>query len=293
MRVPDKLMFQSAFEAQQKQAARFETASRVASSGLKVEKPSDGAPAWTASVRLKSTAAATKQRRAIASQASGDLEVADAALAAAADRLVRARELALQMSNGTLGAADRLDAAREIDAIRDDLVSLANTRGQRGYLFGGTATGTPPFSATGVFGGNNNPFNIPLAEGVTANVAPSGAQAFTAALGGRDIFADLANLSTALSTNNVPNVIASLDQLSAGHRQLTGVRTDTGLALNRLQSAIEVGKNAEDRLASSRAGLIEAETISAIGELTSAQTAFERGVDVTKRVLSLTSLNRG
>lgn len=292
MRIPDKLLFQQARIAQERQAERFEAASRVASSGLKVERPSDGAPAWTASVRLRTTAAGTKERRAVAQRASSDLQIADGALGAATDRLVRARELAVQMNNGSVSAADRANAAKEIDSIREDLLSLANTKGDRGYLFGGTATGSPPFASTGVFSGNDNPFSIPLAEGTTANVAPSGARAFTAA-GGRDVFADLAALSTALSTNNLTAINTSLDQLAQGQRQITDVRADTGMALGRLQSAIEVGENAEIRLREASSHTVEADVIEAYGELSSAQTAFERGVEVTKRILSLSSLNRG
>lgn len=292
MRIPDKLLFQSVRDSQERQAERLEAASRVASSGLKVERPSDDPGAWTASVRLRASSSGVKERRAIGSRATEDLQIADGALAAAGDRLIRARELAVQMNNGSVSAADRASAAKEIDAIREDLLGLANTRGDRGYLFGGTAIGTPPFSSAGLFTGNDNPFTIPIAEGTNTNVAPSGARAFTAA-GGRDVFADLAALSTALSTNDPIGLNDSLDRLSQGHRQITDVRSDTGMALTRLSSALEVGENAQMRLEGARASAVEADAIDAIGELSQAQSAFERGIEVTKRVLQILSSNRG
>lgn len=292
MRIPDKLLYQNAQVAQNKAAERFEKASRVASSGVDVEFPSDDPAAWASGVRLRNSSSTVKERREIASRAQSDLQIADGALAAATDRMVRARELAVQMNNGTMSAADRATAAKEIDAIREDLIALANTRGDRGYVFGGTATGTAPVSSAGVFVGNGNPIEIPLAEGTKTNVAPGGAKAFSTA-GGRDIFADLAALSTALSTNNLAGINASLDRLDAGQRQITDVRADTGMTLTRLSSAISVSESAEMRLREARAGTVEADAVSAIGELQNAQTAFERGLEVTKKILSLSSLSRG
>lgn len=291
MRVPDKLLFESASLSQQRQAERLDKAARVASSGVKVETPSDDPSAWVDGVRLRAQATATGERRQIATRAQGDLELADGALSSANDRLVRARELAVQMANGSMDAADRAAAAKEIDAIREDLIGLANTRGDRGYLFGGTAITDPPFSSAGVFSGNDLPFTIPLAEGTSTNVAPSGAHAFTTA-GGRDPFADLATLSTALKANDVATVTKSIDQLAAAQRQIIDVRSDTGMALSRLQNAVEVGREAETRLKSMRADRVEPDAIDAIGELQQAQSAFERGIDVTKKVLALSSLQR-
>lgn len=59
--------------------------------------------------------------------------------------LQRARELAVQMGNGTYSAEERQNAAMEIDQITRQVLQTANAYYKDTPLFGGTAANQPPF----------------------------------------------------------------------------------------------------------------------------------------------------
>jgi len=71
----------------------------------------------------------------------------ETALSASNDILIRMKELGLQAANDTLAPDDRKAVGVEMKALRDQLLSLGNTRDDSGnYLFSGTRVNTPAFA---------------------------------------------------------------------------------------------------------------------------------------------------
>ena len=62
------------------------------------------------------------------------LQGEDTTLKSASDLLVRAKEIAVQGANDTLNPADRKSLGTELQALRDQLLSLANTRDSNGNI---------------------------------------------------------------------------------------------------------------------------------------------------------------
>ena len=77
----------------------------------------------------------------------GFLAFQDNALQQANDLIVRAKELAAQGANETLGPSVRAQMAGEVWQIRDHLVSLANSKYQGNYVFAGLDDDDAPFGA--------------------------------------------------------------------------------------------------------------------------------------------------
>ena len=61
--------------------------------------------------------------------------------------LQKASELATSAGNGTHPPEHRMDVAQELDGIIEQVFSLSETKFGDKYLFGGTQTGLPPFTA--------------------------------------------------------------------------------------------------------------------------------------------------
>jgi flagellar hook-associated protein 3 FlgL len=291
MRVTDSMTFNAVLQGQNRAARRLLDASRAASSGERVAAPSDDPVAWSAAVGHEARISRLEGRAATTTRAAGDLDAAEAALASAGDLVQQARELALTAANGSVDPQTRANLGRQVTDLRNALLGLANTRGASGYLFGGTRTDQPPFSALGAFGGNDTAAAVEVADGVTARANASGARAFTAA-GGRDLLADLDALATGLSANNLTVIQGSIAALDAGHQQLVNARVDTGLGAERLRSAAEVSDNAMTLARAARAGEVEADLPSTLAELTNARAAYERGVAVSRELLQISSVNR-
>jgi flagellar hook-associated protein 3 FlgL len=78
------------------------------------------------------------------------LGAAETALSSANGLLIRMKELMLAASNDPYNGANRSAMAREMELLREEMVTLANTRDDRGqYVFAGSAVGAPPFVEDG------------------------------------------------------------------------------------------------------------------------------------------------
>ena len=74
------------------------------------------------------------------------LTIADTALQAVTNLMVRAKELAIQSANDTFGAQDREALALELEEMKNEMFSVANSTDSSGaFIFGGYHTNTQPF----------------------------------------------------------------------------------------------------------------------------------------------------
>src|SRR5579859_7129257 len=205
MRVSDNMKLDNAMRAVTSAQSRQLTAAREASTGARIGAPSDDPVGAARLARIQAGIESTAAYRSSISTVQGDVELSESMLASAGDLFDRAQEIALLGANASQSATERSALANEVAGLRDQLVSIANSKGSLGYLFGGTSA-TVPFDATGTFSGNSNPHTVEIAQGSTMDAHIDGAKAFTVA-GGRDVFADLTALENALTADD-PTAVA-------------------------------------------------------------------------------------
>mgnify|MGYP000872397269 CR=1 FL=1 len=292
MRVTDNMRLYYANRENARIGERLANASRVAATGQRVTKPSDDPVAYAANIRRTADAARLSTHSKTAQSVADDLSVAERALDSAGELITSARSLALQGATESLDASDRLLLSKQVIALREQLLGVANSRGALGFLFGGTKTSTPPFDANGVFVGNDSVIRAPVTDSVDPPANASGAKAFTVA-GGRDVFADLSQLSTALANNDVPAIQSMLDKLETGRQQITNVQVDTGLGIERLRSVADVLDQSVVAINSAGARDVGADDPASLYmELQNTQAAYQRSLSVTQRLLSLTTVSQ-
>lgn len=291
MRVTDNMMYAVVQQSQRRTVDNVLAKTRVASSGYRVNAPSDDPSAYGRTVARDGRDAVITTRRDVALRASNDLDVAEGILSNVADHLTRARELAVTGANGTMTADMRATMAVEVRALRDSVLSLANTRGSYGYIFAGNRTDTAPFTSSLAFVGNDDARNIDVADGVSVRVNASGAQAFTTA-GGVDIFQVLGDLATALDSNDPAGIRAGIDAVDASHRQVVAAEVQTGFTAERIRTAADVIDNALQASKKVRASDMEADAVTAFSDMTQAQNAYTRSITVTRQLLTLSAVQR-
>ena len=256
MRVTDNLRYNTMLTAMQKQAGRLQDAHEVAISGQRVSAPSDGPAAFATAVNDSARIRQVEGRKTAIDRAHGDLGLAEGVLAEAGDLIKRAR-------------------------------ALANTRGTRGYVFAGSATDTAPFDAANAFVANDDTLGVTIGDGIQAPANVSGATAFAGAGGGQDVFQGLTDLENALTANNQAAVQTGIADMDASHEQIQNVRADAGVALERLTTASGVLEGALVTMKEGLAGLVEADSIAAISELTQAQAGYESSITVARNILQM------
>jgi flagellar hook-associated protein 3 FlgL len=289
MRITENMRIAQTAHSLSRSAREVYDLTAMATTGRKINRPSDGPAAYASIVSRNERMELLGSRKSTLERAEHDVALAETTLATAGDIMARVREIAVSMADAEPGPNERLAMATEVANLRDHLVGLANTRGTRGYLFGGTATKTPPIDVNGVFQGNNAAINVEYADGQTSAVNLSGQDAFTALSGGRDIFQDLTDLETELLADNQQGVHLLISTIDQGHKQITSVRAEAGVKMTRFSSARDVTENALVVVRSAQASDREGDATEVFSDLATAQVAYERSLAVTRQVLGMTS----
>jgi flagellar hook-associated protein 3 FlgL len=284
MRVADTTRFRNIQDQVTRAQSAHADAARQASSGLRVGNPSDDPVAAAQALRVNHSMARTATFRGTIGSLRGDVELAESTLAGAEDIMQRLHDIALGGGSGTLDPKEQAAMASEVSQLKDQLVAYANQKGSMGYLFGGTKTQAAPFSAVGVFGGDDLDRTAEVGQGVVMTVSTSGAKAFTAA-GGRDIFTDIDNLFTAISSGNQANTLASVNLMESGSRQILAARAEAGIKVARLDAADAAHEQTSVTLAAQHHQLVEADPAHAYSNLAQMQQQLEAAVTVSKTLI--------
>jgi flagellar hook-associated protein 3 FlgL len=288
MRITDAMNVNTVLQTESQTSQRLAQLEATASSGIRVAQPSDDPAAYASIVQQTAEIATVQGRSSAATSAAGDLDLASSTLDQATTLLEQARAIAVAQSNGTGDASSRADAATQVDSIRQQLLALANTRGSSGYLFGGTATNSPPFDSSGNFVGNSGVTHVEVASGVLAVSNANGAQAFTAA-GGQDVLGVLQSLSTALTNNDMTGIQSSISDIDASHDQVVAAEVNTGELSDRLHSASNAIATAVTQMQTALSSTSDADIAQTVTNLQATQTAYQAALQVNKQILSLAS----
>ena len=202
------------------------------SSGKKITKPSDEPDKAAVVARLQSAIARQQSYQDTLKTANTRLTAEETALRSAGDVMARIKELATQAASDTVGDQDRQSLALEIDNLREQLLSLANTQDANGnFLFSGSRANQPAFAkdASGrvVYQGDQSRMQVNIGDSRRLNLNRAGSDVFVRVnrsdgQGGNtgvDFFQSLADLSTAIRSTDrtaMRRGVAEIDQLQNG-----------------------------------------------------------------------------
>jgi flagellar hook-associated protein 3 FlgL len=174
-------------------------------------------------------------------------------LKSVSDLLVRAKEVAVQGANDTLNPGDRKALATEMQALRDQMLSLANTKDSNGnYLFAGSRVKQPAFSNTAngspVYTGDQTHMNVRVGEQRSIAINRTGTDAFvpvprtdkdgsTVGVGFFQVMDDLIGGLNNVNGDNIRRGVGELDNLQNGV-SLAQASVGTNLNVIDQQSAV-------------------------------------------------------
>jgi len=197
------------------------------------------------------------------------LQGEDSTLQSVSELLIRAKEVAVQGANDTLNTGDRKALANEMQSLRDQMLSLANTRDSNGnFLFAGSRVKQPAFVETAngspVYMGDQTRMNVRVGDQQNIPINRTGTDAFVpvaridkdGSTVGVGFFQVMDNLIAGLNTangNDIRRGAGELDNLQQGlslaHAQVgtnlnmvdqqTAIIDDTTLNLKSTLSSIE------------------------------------------------------
>jgi flagellar hook-associated protein 3 FlgL len=183
MKISTRLLFDRASAQMSNVQSKLTQTQAQLAQGKQIINASD-APNQAATIqRLKSILNKQDSYQSSLNTIKARLQGEDTTLNSASNLLVRAKEIAVQGANDTLSLPDRKALATEMQALRDQLLSLANTKDSSGnYLFSGSRVKQPAFVETAngspVYMGDQTRMNVRVGEQRSIPINRTGTDAF-------------------------------------------------------------------------------------------------------------------
>jgi flagellar hook-associated protein 3 FlgL len=297
---PDNFLYQdNLLQAEQN------TLQGQATTGLKFSLPEDNPSGMSEVLNLQATSSANQQYQANINNLQSQANNVSGILTSLQAIVNQAGEIATS-ADGTATPTEMSTYATQVGNLLQQALTLANSKdGQGNYIFGGTATGSPPFAATtdsngnitGItYSGNTTVNQVEISPGVTvsaqvpgANTSGSGpAGLFVDSASGADLFNHLISLQQDITSDNT-TAISSTDSanISKDETNVLGQVSANGVLLSHLQAASSSATTQGNNITTQVSGLTDADLATTITHLQQTETAFEAALETSSRVMAI------
>ncbi len=231
----------------QKNNADLNTVFTQMATGNKINKFSDDPLATVQLASLEQTIAMSDQYDRNIANVQGKYDQYETYISSAESILQEANDLALRASNGSLSEESLQGFAIEMEAIKQEMLTLFNTQDQGSYIFSGTAVDSPAISTEPPYEllGNDSHRETKVSE----NGSVQNNFTVNDVLGGTEIFTQLDTMIAELNnpTDNFANVMSeSIDVIQDTHVTVNTSLGKIGAQYNSLTRA--AGTNADIQL---------------------------------------------
>jgi flagellar hook-associated protein 3 FlgL len=221
----------------------------------------------------------------------------ETALSSSNDLLIRMKELGIQAANDTLGPDDRKAIGVEMKALRDQLLSLGNTRDDSGnYLFSGTRVNTPAFAENSngdvVYQGDQTQTRIPAGVERTVQFTRSGTDVFSRVLrsDGQSVgfFNALDQMIEGMNNNETSPIEQGIADLNQMHNNLTLSQAQNGSEQIVVQSQRDVLDETVLRLKSTLSEIEDLDYTEAVTRMNKEMMGLEAAMGSFAKISGLT-----
>lgn len=220
---------------------------------------------------------------------------ADQTLQSAANNLGRAKTLAVQAGNDTLGPIENGALASDIRAIADELLTIANTKASGRAIFAGTADTSDAYDVNGVYLGDNGVVQRTIDTNETVDVGSTGPAVFGTSNPGDpmngSVFEALNALADAVEADDNALVRLGIEAVDVATARIGSAQGRIGAVSQQLDAADF--RHGGERLAveGSVSEIRDTDIADAIIRLRSAEASYEATLSATARGLSRSLLD--
>jgi flagellar hook-associated protein 3 FlgL len=288
-------------------SSEMDTLQNDVTTGLDVQSPSDNPDAMETTLNDLASQSAQEQYSnnitALQSQANSSYSV----LQSLQSIISQAQSIATEAGSATVTQSDLNDYAGQVTALIQQAVQLVNSQnpetGQ--YLFGGTDSSQPPFTATTnangdvtavTYQGNSSVNQAEIAPGVTVSVAVPGVNntgtgpqgLITDSRTGADLFNHLISLQNDLLSGNTGAVNGTDAQnLQNDENNVTYQVAYNGNVQTRLETASSFASTQSQSLNQGISNATSTDVVQATIQLSQTQAAYEAALETTSRVMQI------
>ena len=291
IRISQQLLVSRVLFNLRSQTERLQDLQDQLSTQLRVNRPSDDPLAARRAINARADTANNEQYLTnIANLKVGSQET-ESAITTVNQLVIRAKELALQSSNGINGPAQMNAFAVEINQIIENVFQQSNHVTNGRYIFAGTHTDNPAFSATRdangditavTFDGNDTKINSEVSDGVYISTNETGQDVFLSSV---SIFQTLIDLRDNLRANNSGAIQTQLTELDQSRDQLLGAVSRVGATQNRLENIDSGLRDLQTQLQDVLSQAIDADYADVLVHLNAESNAYQAALNAGARVI--------
>jgi len=300
MRVTQSMMSRMSMDQLQLQKARLARTQEQASTGRRLNRPSDDPVDYRSALRLKDSLSQTGRYLRSIDLSRTRLRATEEAIADSTDVVSDAKTKAIQARNSSNGPTARAALRVEVEQLFDRLLDASNARAAGGgYVFSGVASDTAAFVQTGTFvtgsapptvafAGDDSAIAVEIDEGVSIEVTRSGAQVFQ---GPVDLFAVLGQLWQGIDQNDATLIDGAIGDLDLALDQLNVERSKVGGADAKADSFEQRLRSQEQDLTTEVSTREDVDAYQVYSDLAAQESALQASLAVTARMQQPTLLD--
>jgi flagellar hook-associated protein 3 FlgL len=288
MKISTQLMFDKASQQMSQVQHALGKSQAELAQGKQVLNPSD-APDQAATIqRLKSILSRQDSFQTGLNTVRARLEGEDSTLQSVNDLIVRSKEIVIQANNDSLSPSDRKALGTELQALRDQMLSLANTRDSNGnFLFSGSRVTQPAFGGPAgtspIYKGDQTKMFVMVGEQRSIPINRTGTDAFvsvsrtdangvTSAAG---FFQVMDDLVASVSNSDRPGMRRSIGELDSLQQGLGLAQASVGSNLRVIDQQTSVIENTVLNLKSTLSNVEDLDYASAITKMNQQMLSLE------------------
>ena len=255
----------------------------------KINQPSDNPSGAADLVRLTGEKSEIAQYKSNAAAGQDRLSYSDTVLGNVQDLIQRV----ISLGQTALGNTSMASAyTTEIDGLRDQIVSAANTNFQGVSIFGGTVTDKSPYvvqsDGSVTYQGNSSAIQVQVGRATTLQMGIPGSQVFSGAI---DVFSTVKQLSAAITAGDKSAMQTQLTNLQQYFDSVSASRTQVGSLVNQAQSVQSDLQTYELARATDQSRIQSADLAQATTDFTQTQTALQAAMAVGARISQISLLD--
>lgn len=266
-------------------------ATNVVSTGKRINNLSDDPAGLNQALIIKATLADIEQMDRNIAFGKTWLAASESAMNHVQDLISDTKSLCIQMATATTSSDARNSAAKTVQNTIDEMVSLANTELNGRYIFAGSKTESAPFSQSGVYSGDSNPFTINIGRNSTVQVGSDGEAVFGTAGQDNDIFKTLEDLKTALTDDNVSEIQNAMTRLDNHFGHISTKISDLGSKMLRMEIKEKILQDMNITNTERLSNIEDADITEAIIELKQKELAYQAALASSAKVMKLSLID--
>jgi flagellar hook-associated protein 3 FlgL len=304
MKISTHLMFERASHQMTSAQTNLAKSQAQLAQGKQIINPSDAPDQASTVQRLKSILTRQDSYQTALNTVQNRLQGEDSTLSSVSDLLIRAKEIAVQANNDTLSSDNRKALGVELQGLRDQMLSLANTKDTNGnYLFAGSKVSQPPFvSVAGgspQYVGDQTRMKVMVGENRSMPINRTGTDAFvpvnrTAPDGtsqGIGFFIVMDDLIKGVNTSDRPKMQGGLGELDTLLGGLSMARANIGSGLKGIEQQTSVIEDTVLNLKTTLSSVEDLDYASAITKMNQQMLSLEAAQSSFAKISQLNLFN--